>query len=107
MIGHHNFKDRVLIKRWWATHKINKMGKNLMDEKKGNRWKSFSVVVGGRVFSQNYNVHTRMNVENTIKKLQRIAREKEAQRFEHRQREEAKGKTLKKKRKHVEKKGEC
>jgi hypothetical protein len=42
MMGHHNFKDSELSKRRWATQKINKIGKKLMDEnKQGNYRKLF------------------------------------------------------------------
>jgi hypothetical protein len=34
-MGHHNFKDEVLIKRWWASQKINGTSEKLKDE---NKW---------------------------------------------------------------------
>jgi hypothetical protein len=35
-MGHDNFKDEVLIKRWWAYQKINGMGGKPIDENKWN-----------------------------------------------------------------------
>jgi hypothetical protein len=34
-MGHHNFKDELLIKRWWATQKMNGIGEKVKDE---NKW---------------------------------------------------------------------
>jgi hypothetical protein len=51
VVGHHNFKDRALIKRRWVTQKTSKMGGKLMDKnKQGNCRKSFLFTVGGRIF---------------------------------------------------------
>ncbi len=33
MMGHHNFKDELLIKRWWVDQKMNGMGGKFKDEK--------------------------------------------------------------------------
>lgn len=97
VVGHHNFKDRVVIKRQLATQKIDKMGGKLMDEnKQGNHRKSFLFVARGCVFFQSYSVQRRMSAKSTIKKLQRVVKEKEAQRFMHRQKEEAKKEVLRK-----------
>jgi hypothetical protein len=55
-----------------------------MDEnKQGNCHKSFSFVVGSRVFSRSYSVRKKMNAKNAIEKLWKITKEKEAQRLEH------------------------
>ncbi len=35
MMGHINFEDRVLIKRWGASKKMNAMGDKFKDEKIG------------------------------------------------------------------------
>jgi hypothetical protein len=40
MMGHINFEDHALIKRWWAYEKMNVMGKMFKDVKKwGNHQK--------------------------------------------------------------------
>ncbi len=97
VMGHHSFKDRALIKRQWATQKTNKMGKKLMDEnKQGNRRMSISVVAGGHVFPWSYSAYRRMNAKSAIKKLQKVTREKEAQRLEHKRIEKVEGEVLKK-----------
>jgi hypothetical protein len=31
-MGHHNFKDKVLLKRWWVGQKMNAIGEKLKDE---------------------------------------------------------------------------
>jgi hypothetical protein len=33
-MGHHNFEDELLIKRWRVGQKMNAMGEKLKDEKK-------------------------------------------------------------------------
>jgi len=33
MMGHHNFEDELLIKRWWVDQKMNGMGGKFKDEK--------------------------------------------------------------------------
>jgi len=35
VMGHHNFKDEALIKRWWAGQKMNGISKKVKDE---NKW---------------------------------------------------------------------
>lgn len=91
VMGHHSFNYRGLIKRKWVTQKTNKMGRKLMDKnKQGNFRMSFSVVARGCVFSRSYSAYKRMNVKSVIEKLQRVAREKETQRLEHRHIEKAK-----------------
>jgi hypothetical protein len=57
-------------------------------KKQGNCRKQFVFIVGSCAHFQSFGVHTNMNAENAIEKLQIIAREKEAQRSEHRQRQE-------------------
>jgi hypothetical protein len=47
-------------------------------KKQGNHRKRFVFVIGNCVHFQSFKVHSSMNVENAIEKLQRIAREKEA-----------------------------
>ncbi len=77
-MGHHNFKDEVLIKRWWASQKINGTSEKLKDENKwSNRWKLFLFVVRSYVFFQNFGVRKNMSTKSTIEKLQRVAKEKE------------------------------
>ncbi len=40
MMGHINFEDHALIKRWWANEKMNVTSRMFKDEKKqGNRRK--------------------------------------------------------------------
>jgi hypothetical protein len=34
VMGHHNFKDKLLIKRWWVGQKMNVTGGKLKDKKK-------------------------------------------------------------------------
>jgi hypothetical protein len=47
MMGHINFEDHALIKRWWADEKMNMTGGILKEEKKrGNHQKQFVFVVG-------------------------------------------------------------
>jgi hypothetical protein len=36
VMGHHNFKDEVLIKRWQACQKMNGMNMKLKDKNKRN-----------------------------------------------------------------------
>jgi hypothetical protein len=53
-----------------SSPKKKQENKKLMDEsKQGNHWKLFSFATRGRVFSRNYNVYRKMNVESAIKKL--------------------------------------
>ncbi len=78
MVGHHNFKDRALIKRWRTSQKKNKKGKKFMDEnKRNNHCKSFSFTARGHVFFRSYSVQRKMSVENIIEKLQKVTTEKE------------------------------
>lgn len=98
MMRDHNFKDKELFKRWRAAQKKNKMGKKLMDKnKQGNCYKSFLFPTRGHAFSWSYSVRRKMNAESVIDKLQRVAREKEAQRLDHRRKEEAEGEALRNK----------
>jgi hypothetical protein len=34
VMGHINFEDHALIKKWWADEKMNKIGKMFKDKKK-------------------------------------------------------------------------
>jgi hypothetical protein len=58
-------------------------GKQKDENKQSNCCRLFSFVVGSHVFSWSFRVHRRMSVENAIEKLQKLAREKEAQISEH------------------------
>jgi hypothetical protein len=69
-MGHHNFNDEVLVKRWQVGQKMNGMGEKFKDENiQSNSWKSFSFVVKSYVCFQSFVVHISMSVENTIEKL--------------------------------------
>jgi hypothetical protein len=60
------------------------MGGILKDEKKWvNRQKQFVFIARSCVHFPSFGVHNNMNAKSAIEKLQRIAREKEAQRSEH------------------------
>ncbi len=97
-MGHHNFKDEALIKRWRARQKMNGMSGKFKDENKQNNCqKLFSFATRSYVFFQSYGVHKNMNVENMIKKLQKVAREKETKKKKHRWRQEEEVKVLRKK----------
>jgi hypothetical protein len=66
---------------------MNVTGKIFKDEKKwGNCQKQFTLVVGSCAHFQSFGVRNNMNAKSVIEKLQRITREKEAQRSEHRRR---------------------
>jgi hypothetical protein len=84
MTGHINFEDHLLIKRQRACKKMNATGERF---KPGNCRKQFVFIVRSCVHFQSFGVHSNMSAENAIEKLQIIAREKEAQRSEHKQRQ--------------------
>jgi hypothetical protein len=85
MMGHINFEDHVLIKRWKVAKKMNVMGKKFKDKKKwGNHKKQFAFVVGSCVHFLSSRVHNNMSAKSAIEKLQKIVKEKEAQKSEHR-----------------------
>jgi hypothetical protein len=76
---------------------MNAIGGMFKDEKKqGNHPKQFVFIVGSCVHFRSFKVHYNMNVENTIEKPQRITREKEAQKNEHKRRREEEEKLLRK-----------
>ncbi len=80
VMGCNNFEDEALIKRWWASQKMNEMNKRLKDEnKQSNHWKLFSFVTRSYERILSFGVHRSMSVESAIKKLQRKAKEKETQ----------------------------
>jgi hypothetical protein len=88
-MGRINFEDHALIKRWRASKNMNVTGQMFNDKKiHGNCWKQFAFIVGNYVCFRSFGVHNSKNVENTIEKLQRITREREARRNEHQQRQE-------------------
>ncbi len=88
-MGCHNFKDEALIKRWRASQKMNGIGRKPKDKNKWNICQKFlKFVVGSCVCFRSFKVHIGMNVESTIKKFKRIIKEKEAQKNEHRPRQE-------------------
>jgi hypothetical protein len=65
---------------------MNVMGGMFKDEKKrSNHQKQFAFIVESYACFRNFGVHNYMNANNVIEKLQQIAREKEVQRSEHRQ----------------------
>jgi hypothetical protein len=64
---------------WWAECSRTR-------KKWGNRQKQFAFVTKSCAHFWNFGVHNNMSVENAIEKLQQIAREKEAQSNEHKQR---------------------
>jgi hypothetical protein len=53
-------------------------GKRKDENKQSNRCRLFSFVARSHVFFQSSGTHRRMNINNAIEKLQRLAREKEA-----------------------------
>ncbi len=65
-------------------------------KKKGNRWKQFAFVVGSYAHFWSFGVHNNKNAKIAIEKLHRIAREKEAHRSEHIQRQKEEVELLKK-----------
>ncbi len=66
---------------------MNVMGEMFKDEKKwGNRWKQIVFIAGSCAHFWSSKVHINMSAKNVIEKLQRIAREKEAKKSEHRRR---------------------
>ncbi len=70
VMGHINFKDHALIKRWWVDEKMNVMGGMFKDVKKwGNHQKQFAFVARSCVHFQSFGVYNSMNVENAIEKL--------------------------------------
>jgi hypothetical protein len=84
-MGHINFEDHALITRRQAYEKMNVTGRIFKDEKKwGNHRKQFTFIVGSCAHFQSFGICNNMNAKNVIEKLQQIAREKEAQRSEHR-----------------------
>jgi hypothetical protein len=86
VMGRINFEDHALINKGRANEKMSVTGKMFKDMKKrGNHRKLFVFVVGSYARFQRFGVHNSMSAENVIEKLQGIAREKETQRNEHRQ----------------------
>jgi hypothetical protein len=78
VMGHINFKDHALIKRWQANEK-KMMGGMFKDMKKWcNHRKQFAFIVGSCVRFWIFGVHNNMSVDSAIEKLYQIAREKEA-----------------------------
>ncbi len=78
-MGHVNFNDHALIKRWWAGKKVNVMSEKFKDKKKrDNHQKQFAFVVGSCAHFQSFGIHSNMNVDSVIEKLQIIIKEKEA-----------------------------
>jgi hypothetical protein len=70
MMGHINFEDHALIKRWQASKKMNATcGKFKEKIKWGNHWKLFSFVVGSCECFWSFRVHSNMSVESAIEKL--------------------------------------
>jgi hypothetical protein len=70
VMGHHNFKDEALIKRWWASHKMNGTCKKFKDKnKQSNCRKLFLFVVKNYVCFQSFGVHKSMNAKSAIEKL--------------------------------------
>jgi hypothetical protein len=64
---------------------MNVMGGLFKDEKNwGNCQKQFVFVARSCAHFPSFGVHNNMSAKSAIEKLQRIAREKEAQRSEHR-----------------------
>jgi hypothetical protein len=60
-------------------------GKYKDRSKQSNHFSLFLFVAGSRVFSRSSRIHKRMSLKNVIKKLQKLAKEKETQRSEHKQ----------------------
>ncbi len=51
VMGHINFEDHALIKRWRVGKKMNATSEKLNDEKTwGNCQKQFTIIVGGCVY---------------------------------------------------------
>ncbi len=88
-MGCNNFEDEALIERRWASQKMNGMGKKLEDEnKQNNNWKLFLFTIRSCVCFQSSKVHKNMSAENTIENLQKVAKEKETQKSEHKHKQE-------------------
>jgi hypothetical protein len=79
-----NFDDHVLIKRQRVGKKMNETCGMFKDVKKwGSCQNQFVFVVGNYTRFQSFGVHCSVSAKNAIEKLQKIARDKEAQRSEH------------------------
>jgi hypothetical protein len=76
-MGHINFKDHVLIKKWRADEKMNVIGEMFKDKKKrGNHQKQFAIVARSCARFWSFGIHNSMNAKNAIEKLHWITREK-------------------------------
>ncbi len=89
VMGYIKFEDQALIERWWVGDKINEMGGKFKYEKKQrNCQKLYLFFTRSCEHFQSFGDHRNMSVDNVIGKLQRITKEKEAQKSEHRRRQE-------------------
>ncbi len=67
---------------------MNVTGGMFKDEKKwGNHRKQFAFVVGSSTCFQSFGVHSNMNAKSAIEKLQQMAKEKEAQKNDHKRKQ--------------------
>jgi hypothetical protein len=70
-MGHINFEDHALIKRWHVDEKMNLTGGMFKDEKKpGNCQKQFAFITRSYAHFQSFGVHSSMSAESAIEKLQ-------------------------------------
>jgi len=67
----------VVIKRQWASKRMNAMNGMFKDKKRGNHRKQFEFVAGSYACFQSFGVHSSMNVKSAIEKLHKITKEKE------------------------------
>ncbi len=82
-----NFEDHALLKRQQVGKNMNEMGGMFKDKKKqGNYWKQFPFVPRSCAHLRSFGVHNNKTVESAIEKLQKIRKEKEVHRNEHRRR---------------------
>ncbi len=83
-MGCHNFEDEVLIKKQWASQKMNVMDGKLKDKKNRIIIETYFCLLSEAMCFQSSKIHISMNAKTTIEKLQRVVREKETQKSEHR-----------------------
>jgi hypothetical protein len=77
---------------------MNVTSEKFKDKKKGgNHQKLFLSVTRGYEHFRSFGIHSNTSVENAIEKLQKITKEKEAQKSKHKWRQEEEVELLKKK----------
>jgi len=73
------------------------VGSSRTKKKPSNHQKLFSSFAGSCEHFQHFGIHSNISTKNVIEKLQRIAKEKEAPKSEHKQRQEEETKIIEKK----------